>query len=240
MKRRRARPVPLRPGRRGPVSFDEPSRSPVTRPVAPGAQLLLGEGPSLRMGGIAAVLVLDGELHLLTCGHLFADDDTDVTCRDATGPIAVLRRSYLRTAAPLDAAVCQLTPEGKSLLGASIDAPTWLRGHCEPTPELRAFTADFWPTHEPGSVPLSLTISAHAASNGVLFPAGPTDGFIEVGGGVIPGDSGSLLAVDSLYLGLCSGHVQGTWSYFTPFAAALDRVCGEHEEVAIWHPDIGI
>lgn len=222
-----------------PPTFTEPSCSPVSQPLAPGAQILVGEGRRRRMGGVAALLVLDGRLHLLTCGHLFFDADTAVTCRGAGGPIAVLSRSYLRTSEPLDAAVCGLTAEGVRLLAASLDAPTWLRGYCEPVPEVNARIGAFWPTHVAAVSPVEVPVSAYSAATTVLFPRGPYDGFIELGFGVIPGDSGSLLAVDDLYLGLCSGQVQGSWSYFTPIAAALNRMVGDYQEVALWHPDDG-
>lgn len=238
--RPRSRPRPMLPRRAGPASFDEPSRAPVTRPVAPGAPILAGPAGAARRGGIAAVLVLDGRLHLLTCGHLFTGGVTAVTCREPSGDIAIMQRNYLDGPEPADAAVCALTDEGIRLLAASIDAPTWMRGFCEPVPALVGWEADFWPTHLQGAVPRTMSVRACAASTSVLFPSGPEDGFIEVEGGVIPGDSGSLLAVDNLYLALCSGHVQGAWSYFTPIATALDRVCAEHEDVALWHPEMGI
>jgi hypothetical protein len=209
----------------------------VLGPLAPGAQILVPAGPLYHVGGIAALLVLDGRIHLLTCGHLFTGPATQITCAAAGGPIAVLRRNYLLGEAPLDAAVCELTEEGRWLLAASTGAPTWLQGYCEPALEVCGWPAEFWPTHRTGASPRSMPISAHAAATSVLFPAGPLDGFVEVGGAVLPGDSGSLLMVDNLYFALCSGQVQGAWSYFTPIAAALDRVCDDHQDVAIWHPD---
>jgi hypothetical protein len=223
-----------------PPSFQEPSFSAVSQPLAPGAQILVGEGSRRRKGGVAAILVLDGSLHLLTCGHLFSDAETEVTCPKAGGVVAVLRRSYLQGDSPIDAAVCELTAEGKTLLAASLDAPTWLRGYCEPEPGFEALTACFWPTHLSASVPVLAPISAHSAATTVLFQGGPHEGFIELGFGVIPGDSGSLLSVDDLYLGLCSGQVQGSWSYFTPIAGVLRRLCDDYQEVSLWHPDDGL
>lgn len=225
------------PPRTGATLVLEPALSPVSEPLAPGAQVFVGEGRRRRAGGIAAVLVLDGRLHLLTCGHLFPGAGSTITSARAAGPIAELRRNYLLEPDPLDAAVCELTREGVRLLAASTSAPTWLRGHRAPRPDLDAATAMFWPTHAAGSEPLRLTISAHRAATIVLFPGGPHDGFIEVSSGVIPGDSGSLLAADDLYLGICSGQVQERWSYFTPITDVLCRLCGDHQEVTLWHPD---
>lgn len=234
------RPRPIRPSRTGPSAFGDASRSTVDGPVAPGAQILTRAGTARRTGGIAVVVALDGRLSLLTCGHLFVGATSDVEHAFSATPIATLRQNLLERDPPLDAAVCDLTSEGKRLLARSMGAPTWLRGYCEPSSEIVSWPADFWPSHRAGSHARVLSVSACSAATEVLFPTGPTRGFVECEGAVVPGDSGSLLSVDDLYLGLCSGQVQGTWSYFTPIAAVLDRLCEEHEEVSIWHPDAGI
>lgn len=221
-------------------SFAEPSAPPVRVPVAPGAPILVGSGSNLRKGGIAAVLCIDGKLHLLTCGHIFYDSETVVLARQSARPIATLCRNYLSTQAPLDGAVCELLPEGLTLLAASQAAPTWLQGYLEPAPEDNNGYATFWPTHQAGVAPLDFPVNAYSASTSVLFSRGPYDDFIELEFGVIPGDSGSLLAKDHLYFGLCSGHVQSSWSYFTPIAAVLNRLAQDYKEVALWHPDSGI
>ena len=236
----RIRPRPCRPSPGKALSFGDPSRRSAIGPVAPGAQVRVLAGPRHRVGGVAALLVLDGRIHLLTCGHLFLGAAAEVTCADAAAPIAELRRNYMDGRAPLDVAVCELTAEGRRLLARSIASPTWLRGYCDPTPDLVRWPADFWPSHTSGAAARVLSVSAHATGTAVLFPEGPSDGFVECEGAVVPGDSGSLLSVDDLYFGICSGEVQGTWSYFTPFSAALDRVCAEHQVVSIWHPDAGI
>lgn len=238
--RAHVRPRPMRPFRTGPSAFGDASRSSVDGPVAPGAQIFARAGSSRKIGGIAAILSLDGRLTLLTCGHLFTGSLPVIEHPMAATPIATLRRNFIEHGTPMDAAICDLTAEGKRLLARSIGAPTWLRGYCEPTSEIVTFPADFWPSHRSGTPARVLPVSACSAGTTLLFPEGPTHGFVECEGAVVPGDSGSLLSVDDLYLGICSGQVQGTWSYFTPIASALDRLCEEHEEVSIWHPDAGI
>jgi hypothetical protein len=222
------------------ITFAEAAALPITAPIAPGAPILTGTGRNRRKAGAAAVLVLDRKLHLLTCGHLFTGGSPDVFSAQSNSPIAHLGRSYLPTSDPLDAAVCPLTAEGVRLLKSSFGAATWFEGFHEPAVDDNTGTADFWPTNRAGAARLQVPISAFSATTTVLFSRGPFDGFIELGFGVIAGDSGSLLSIDDLYFGLCSGQVQRSWSYFTPIATVLERLSGDHQEVALWHPDAGI
>lgn len=228
-----------RRGEEPPVSFSGPSYPSVREPLAPGAPILVGRGTSVRRGGICAILLLDGKLHALTCGHIYNDGETGLLTRRGAVQVATLRRNYLRDEEPLDAAVCELLPSAMNLLRQSTTAPTWFRAYLEPAVEDNAGTTTFFPTFREDAPPIDASVSAYSASTTVLFPAGPFDDFIELGLAVIPGDSGSLLAKDDLYFGLCSGEVQATWSYFTPISAVLARLSRDYQEVAIWHPDTG-
>lgn len=51
---------------------------PVDRPVAPGAPILVGDAEGIWRAGIAAVVTIGGEPHLLTCGHVFNSRGTNV------------------------------------------------------------------------------------------------------------------------------------------------------------------
>ncbi len=220
----------------GALSFAPETYAPVVHPLAPGAPILVGTGSDQKTGGIAAVVVLDGKLHLLTCGHLF-DGPADVFTRETGAQIATLTRSYLSTSEPIDAAVCELVGDGPALLQRSSGADTWLAGWRRPTLSDNGATVVFWPTYRERTAPFEEPVSAVDAATSVLFFRGPQEGFIELHRSVIPGDSGSLLALDGrYYYGLCSGQVQGSWSYFTPIAAALDRLCGDYQEVDLWQP----
>lgn len=219
----------------------DPRRDRVTAPLAPGAPIAVG--PARRRAGIAAVVVMGGRPHLITCGHVFegrsglagARGDASVFAAEGGGPaIATLTRSFLDDAPRLDAAVCELTADGIALLKASKGARTWFTSCRDPAAGDEDELAVFWPTHDGAGAPFAIKPSSHDASTQVLFPGGPHAGFIKLPFTAKEGDSGSVLAMGGAYYALCSG--QAGTSYFTPIASILRRLKKENGDVELWHP----
>jgi len=219
----------------------DPRRDRVTAPLAPGAPITVGD--ARRRAGIAAVVVMGGRPHLITCGHVFeggsgpgaARGDASVFTTEIGGPaIATLTRSYLDDAPRLDAAVCELLPDGVVLLEASKHAQTWFTDCRAPAEGDTDELAVFWPTHDDAGAPFAMKPTSLDASTQVLFPGGPHAGFIKLPFTAQEGDSGSVLAMGGAYYALCSGQVGTT--YFTPIASILRRLKREHGDVELWHP----
>jgi hypothetical protein len=260
-----------------PLDDIDPRGDRVTVPLAPGVPIFVGA--ARRRAGVAAVVVMDGRPHLITCGHVFdggagawprrpdadvgsgrpdadvgsgrpdadvgsgrpdADvgsgrPDASVYAAEIGGPvIATLTRSYLEEAPRLDAAVCELTPEGILLLEASKGAKTWFPTFRTPAEGDADELAIFWPTHETAGAPFAMKPSSWDASTQVLFPGGPHTGFIKLPFTAKEGDSGSVLSMGGAYYALCSGQVGTT--FFTPIAAVLSRLKKEYGKVELWQP----
>jgi hypothetical protein len=228
--------------------FFDTGDPPVRKPIAPGAPILVGRKGARLSGGMAAVVVLGGKKataeddpddagdgpHLLTCGHLFSGP-ADVFAPSEDEPIATLTKSYMSGDDKMDFAVCRLTPRGMSLLQGSADEQTWLTGGARaPAPDMLESVPTFWPTHAGSRSPIEVTITADNASTSMLFDGNPGDGFIELDYIAIEGDSGSLLSINDDYVGICSGEIDAARSYFTPIAAALDRLLKDYNEVHLW------
>jgi len=195
---------------------------------------------------------MGGRPHLITCGHVFdsgggawperrdADSgsgrpDASVYVAEVGGPvIATLTRSYLNEAPRLDAAVCELTPEGILLLEASKGAKTWFATFRTPAAGDADELAVFWPTHEAAGAPFAMKPSSWDASTQVLFPGGPHTGFIKLPFTAKEGDSGSVLSIGGAYYALCSGQVGTT--FFTPIASVMSRLKKENGKVELWQP----
>jgi hypothetical protein len=230
-------------------SGDRPRR--VAARVAPGAPILVGDDVGTSRAGIAAVVDIGGKPHLVTCGHVFNDAGRNVFARAEDGswsdsePIAVLLssyldRSFLDGARPIDAAVCALTEHGIAVLSGSLEARTWFQSCRAPSRALDRQSVVFWPTNDDFGEPIDMLVTSHCASSEVLFGGFPADGFIELTHEVIPGDSGSMLAVQHgdthEMIGLCSGQLAQSVSLFTPLATVLDRLRADHGEVELWNP----
>lgn len=227
--------IPPKKGRHDPLPFWEPLDAGVTQPLAPGARIFVRSRSVKCLGGIAAVVELDGRIHLLTCAHIF-ESASEVFVEPLRDSVATLSRAYLDDDDPLDAAVCELSATGVDLLDQSVDAPTWFSGCHPPDAGDNDGVGVFWPTSVDNHGPYQVEILSFFASTSVLFRRGRQDGLIEVSGGVVWGDSGSVLSLNGEYYGLCSGEVQGRWSFFTPIASVLDRLRSEYREVRLWHP----
>lgn len=231
----------------------------VTAPLAPGVPIFVGA--ARRRAGVAAVVVMGGRPHLITCAHVFDGGagawsgrsdtgfelgrpdtsvgsgraDASVYAAEIGGPvIATLTRSYLSDAPRLDAAVCELTAEGVLLLEASKGAKTWFPSYRTPAAGDADELAIFWPTHQSAGDPFAMKPSSWDASTQVLFPEGPHTGFIKLPFTAKEGDSGSVLSMGGAYYALCSGQVGTT--FFTPIASVLKRLQKENGKVELWQP----
>lgn len=219
----------------------DPRGDRVTAPLAPGVPIFVGA--ARRRAGVAAVVVMSGRPHLITCGHVFnggagawpGRPDASVYAAEIGGPaIATLTRSYLGEAPRLDAAVCELTPEGILLLETSKGAKTWFTTYRTPAAGDADELAIFWPTHQAAGAPFAMKPSSWDASTQVLFPEGPHAGFIKLPFTAKEGDSGSLLSIGGAYYALCSGQVGTT--FFTPIASVMSRLKKENGKVELWQP----
>jgi hypothetical protein len=202
-------------------------------PLAPGAAIEVSSGDRSRCG-IAAVLDLDGDPHLLTCGHSFKSSSGRVFEPSSAAPIATLTRSLFDDAEPLDAAVCKLTDHGKDLLDHSAGAGSWFDRIHTPSAADNGDQVAFWPTNEDDPDPIDLSVTSFSARIDHLFGSGrPQDGFIQIQFPAIEGDSGSVLALDDAYYGLCSG-TAGSSSYFTPIAAIVAALRNDFGSIQLW------
>jgi hypothetical protein len=216
--------------------FGAPGGS-VDAPLAPGSPIVVGVNGS-QHAGIACVLAIGGEPHLLTCGHVFPPQSAGTPVFAAGRRVALLTQNLLDTSPQMDAAWCRLTREGARLLRASGDAPTWLRRAVAPAAEQAGKTAIFWPSAEGAGASISTKIEAPSSFQGDLQD--PRDwvlalpDFIQTQGVTNGGDSGSVLVLEQNYYGLCTGRV-GRSSFFTSISLAIARIKKTNTgEVSIW------
>jgi hypothetical protein len=205
--------------------------------ISPGASIVIGDGSNREWAGIAAVLIIEGAPHIVTCGHAFMSSREEVFAEPEDGePIAELSRSYFDDRRRLDAAICKLNEVGVELLEESCDAMTWFTRFRRPRVSDNGRMAVFWATNPESTGPYEAPISSYRTSDTILFCDGEVhDGFIEMPFIASGGDSGSLLSVNGLYYGVCAGHV-GDATLFTPFARVLDRVRETNPEATLWTP----
>jgi hypothetical protein len=205
-------------------------------PLAPGAPIVVASDGRSRCG-IGAILELDGDPFLLTCGHTFHAASGKVFVPGGSQPVAELAKNLLDDASPLDAAICELTRRGRELLEESADADTWFYAVHSPDPGDNERDVAFWPTSEEEPDPLDVRVASFSARFDPLFgPGGPNRDFIEVRFPASDGDSGSLLALGDRYYGLCSG-TAGSSSYFTAIADVVTALGNDFERIRPWKPD---
>jgi hypothetical protein len=206
-----------------------------TFPLAPGAPIVVASGGKSRCG-IAAVLDLDGDPFLLTCGHTFNSDTGKVFVPGRSEPIAKLTRNLFDDHHPFDAAICELTARGKELLQDSDDADTWFDSVHTPGVHDNDESAIFWPTSEEDPDPIEVEIASFSARFDPLFgPRGPQAGFIQINMPAAEGDSGSALAFDNSLYGLCSG-TAGSSAFFTPIADVAHALRSDFRSIKPWQP----
>lgn len=193
--------------------------------VGPGSPVHVDGPEGVSRAGIAALLEVAGEPHLLSCGHVFgASGGGDLVFRPGDpAPVARLRRNFMADDPPLDASICRvLRPD--TLAAYSHVLPAQVR----PAPGCHGRQAVFWHTHADGLPPVTAPVISYLGCeyslrnstwNHVLY------GLVTLPGLTQAGDSGSLLALDGRHLGICSGRV-GAFSFFTPVDAALERIGG--------------
>jgi hypothetical protein len=205
--------------------------------ITPGASIVIDHGVNREWAGIAAVVMLEGGPHIVTCGHAFMSSREQVFADlEDEEPIAELSRSYFNDRRRLDAAICKLNEHGVELLSESSDAMTWFTRFRRPRVSDNGRMAVFWATNPESTGAYEAPISSYQTSDNILFCDGDVhDGFIEMPFIASGGDSGSLLSLNGLYYGICAGHV-GDATLFTPFARVLDRVRETNPEATLWTP----
>jgi hypothetical protein len=204
--------------------------------LAPGSPLEVASGGRSRCG-VAAVLDVDGDPFLLTCGHTFRGAGGKVFLPDGGAPVALLSRNLLDGAEPLDAALCELTPRGRECLDESEDAETWFAEFHGPGSADNGKSVVFWPTSEETPDPIELSVHSFSVCFDPLFgPGGPRCKFIETRMPASEGDSGSVLALGDRYYGLCSG-TAGTSSYFTAITDIVAALESDVGRIRPWLPD---
>jgi hypothetical protein len=209
--------------------------------IAPGASIVVDHGNNQReWAGIAAILMIEGGPHILTCGHAFTfggSREKILVDPEEDAPIAELTTSYFHGRPRLDAAICKLNEHGVGLLEEhSKDAISWSTRFRRPRMTDNGKTAVFWATNPGSAGSYEAPISSYTTSDSILFGDGEIhDGFIEMPFIASGGDSGSLLSVNGSYYGICAGHV-GDSTLFTPFARVMDRVRETHPEATLWTP----
>jgi hypothetical protein len=205
-------------------------------PLAAGSPIEVSSGGRSRCG-VAAVLKLDGDPFLLTCGHSFGSSAGKVFLPGGNSPIAHLERNLMHDHDPLDAAICKLTLAGNDLLADSADADTWFSGVHAPESSDNGKSVAFWPTSEDEPDPIDIDVASFSVCFEPLFGAGgPTCRFIEARLPASEGDSGSVLALGDSYYGLCSG-TAGSSSYFTAMADVIDALSSDFGSIEPWQPD---
>ena len=187
--------------------------------------------------GIGAVLDLDGEPFLLTCGHTFEARAGKVFVPRGGAPIARLTRNLLDEPEPLDAAICELLPRGRELLDESADADTWFEEIHTPDSSDNGTDVAFWPTSEAEPDPIDVRVESFSACFDPLFgPGGPNCRFIETRFPASEGDSGSVLARGERYYGICSG-TAGSSAYFTAISDVVEALHDDFGRIRPWLPD---
>lgn len=181
--------------------------------LAPGVPLAAGD----ERIGVAAVVVVGGAPQLLTCGHALGSSGAVHTI-DQRIEVATVSTNLFRTADRLDAALCELTDDGRALLEAGADARSWCKSIHRPDAADHGRDARFWPTHSD---------DARAFVKPVLSFSSciPPDqcGRIVLAQCTRDGDSGSSLQLDGGYYGIASER-RGDLSLFTSVAAVAARL----------------
>lgn len=204
--------------------------------LAPGSPIVVSSGGRSRCG-VGAILELDGDPFLLTCGHTFDAQGGRVFVPGGHQPIAELTRNLLDDPRPLDAAICELTGRGRELLGDSDDTGTWFDSVHTPEAGDNERDVAFWPTSEDSPDPLDVRVESFSACFDPLFgPGGPSCDFIQVRLPASDGDSGSVLAFGDRYYGLCSG-TAGASSYFTAISDVITALGSDFGRIRPWQPD---
>lgn len=220
-------------GPSGPLPFSSPTGG----AVMPGASIVVDHGDHREWAGIAAVLMLEGAPHIVTCGHAFiASREKVFADPEDEEPIGELSRSYFYDRPRLDAALCRLNDHGIARLEESDEAETWFPKFRRPGAADNGQIAVFWATNPEGAGPYEAPISSFRTSDSILFGDDNIhDGFIEMPFIALGGDSGSVLSLNNRYYGICAGHV-GDATLFTPFARVCDRVRQHNPEARLWIP----
>jgi hypothetical protein len=204
--------------------------------LAPGTRISVESNPSLR-AGIACVVVADDKTYLVTCGHVFRPGASNTAIFARGKHVAGLEHNFLDEADPLDAAYCRLTQQGRKFLAASASAETWFDDVLAPA-DGQGKPAVFYPSNDGASDAVTTSIDSFDASSSNIFNdfwSLSLSGLIRTAAITEAGDSGSLLAVDNHYYGLCTGRPDS--SYFTPLSVTLQRMRNHFTEVELWHPD---
>lgn len=207
----------------------------VIEPLAPGSRVFIDSNPTQR-AGLACFVQADGDVYAITCGHVFEPGATSTGVFTLGHKVATLSHNFLDDADQLDAAYCKLTPKGQHLLAKSAAAPTWFDGVLTPE-DGQGLDAVFWPSNDGAGDAITTNINSFSASESHLFNDFwdlTLSRLIRTEQVTVPGDSGSLLAVDDQYYGSCTG--SPSWSYFTPLHATLARMQKRFTKVELWLP----
>jgi hypothetical protein len=204
--------------------FAELSTTSGPQPLAPGAGIeFLAPGAPIRGDGsrvgIGAVVSIDSQPCIVTCGHAFSSSGSTLTTLDGATDIATLRTNLFTTTAPLDAAVFDATDDGVQLLEAAPDASSWSASFHEPAAADNGSEATFWPTSNDGAAPFVSDVRAFSS----CVPASIGCGYVMLDGCTTNGDSGSTLQLAGAYYGLGSRR-NGNFSFFTPLSEVRRRV----------------
>jgi hypothetical protein len=181
--------------------------------------------------GIGAVVAVDDQPHIVTCGHAISSDEATLTTVDGETEIAALRANFFAAGDRLDAAVFTVNPDGLALLRQGAAAPTWCDGFHEPTASDNNRDATFWPTWANAQDSFDRAVVAFSA----CVPAGVGCGYVMLARCTNPGDSGSTLQIDNQYLALASQR-DGEHSFFTPLSAVVNKLRASGASVAPWRP----
>lgn len=220
---------------RGPKVIEE--APPVSAPLAPGSRIFVDSSETQR-AGVACFVEADGDVYLVTCGHVFEPGAANTGVFASGKRVAQLTRNFLEATPQHDAAYCKVLPIGKQLLAKSASAPTWYAGVLAPASGQHK-AAVFWPTHEDaGDDAVATTIDSYGACDTTIYndfwPNLDLCGLVRTDGITVAGDSGSLLAVDDRYYASCSG--KPNWSFYTPIHTTLERMRAHFTKVELWQP----
>jgi hypothetical protein len=195
--------------------------------LAPGAQL----GCDNEVVGLGAVLSIDGDVHIVTCGHAISSAKPTLTTADRSTVIAELIEDYYGSNNRLDAAVFAATDEGIELLEEGKLAPTWCDGIHVPVPDDHGEEATFWPTWGAGKSSFVENVTTFSA----CVPNGVGCGYVALQRCTFDGDSGSSLQLAGRYYALASQR-DGNLSFFTPIDAVKRRLGANGATVRTWRP----
>jgi len=215
------------------------------RLLSPGGTILVADEQRQRgdFGGVAAIIKIEEQLHLLTCGHLFGPGRRSVFVPGQPGPVAKLRRNFRFGSSPIDFAIARLTGSGRTLLERSPDGRNWTRLVLRPTPAVHDQKAVLWCSRPTDMRPKRPVVQSCDAAEPLLFAGDAGERLVKTELCSKKGDSGAPLTFRLAdgritLLGLCSGAV-GTSSFFTAARQVFDRLQLEFgkDQVKIWTPD---